>query len=492
MPENRTYQYFSNNKWHSPVAGGYFDSENPANGEVWARLPDCRKPDVDNAVGAAKSAFDEGPWGRMMPAERGRLLRRIGDVISKHADRLGAVELRDNGRLPNIAPGLGQGGWQVDSWHYYAGLCDKFEGRLIPAEVPDIHNYMTWEPFGVVALMLPWNSPIGTLIWKLAPCLAAGNTVVIKPSEQASCSILELMDILNEAGLPPGVINVVTGFGATTGEPLIDHPDVRLVSFTGGTPGGRAVAKTAARQVKPLIMELGGKSPQIVLPDADLDLAVNGVAGGIFPAGGQSCISGSRLLVHADVIENFTKKLVDVVAKARVGEPSDPTSQIGPMANRLHYEAVLAHIDAAERAGHHLLLDGRAARRDKGYYIGPTIFSNVANGSDLGQNEVFGPVVSTEAWQNEDEVIRIANDSVYGLAAGIWSQDVTKAMRMADQIEAGTVYINNYFNAATQSPVGGFKQSGFGRENGIEGMRCFLQTRSVWLATNPHQPDPFA
>ncbi|HUV20250.1 MAG TPA: aldehyde dehydrogenase [Gammaproteobacteria bacterium] len=489
----KTFQYFVDNTWHEPASGQYFDSENPANGEVWAQVPDCNLADVKRAVAAAKAAFYEGPWGMMMPAERGRVLRRMGDVISRHADRLGEIETRDNGKLAkNITPSLKPDAWQVDSFHYYAGMCDKFEGRLLPSEVPDMHNYLKWEPFGVCALILPWNSPIGTLIWKLAPCLAAGNTVVIKPSEQASCSTFELMEVLLEAGLPPGVLNVVSGFGATTGEPLIGHADVRMVSFTGGTAGGRAAATVAARQVKPIIMELGGKSPQIVLPDADLELAVNGVAAGIFPATGQSCISGSRLLVHRSLIGEFSERLVEVVSKARVGDPTDPATQIGPIANRPHYDSVLARITAAEKAGHQLLLDGRSACRDQGYYIGPTIFANVPNDADLAQNETFGPVVSTEAWDHEEEVIRIANDTPYGLAAGIWSCDVTRAMRIADRIEAGTIYINNYFNAATQSPVGGFKQSGYGRENGFEGMRCYLQTKSVWLATNPTQPDPFA
>ena len=489
----KTFQYFVDNTWHEPASGQYFDSENPANGEVWAQVPDCNLADVKRAVAAAKAAFYEGPWGMMMPAERGRVLRRMGDVISRHADRLGEIETRDNGKLAkNITPSLKPDAWQVDSFHYYAGMCDKFEGRLLPSEVPDMHNYLKWEPFGVCALILPWNSPIGTLIWKLAPCLAAGNTVVIKPSEQASCSTFELMEVLLEAGLPPGVLNVVSGFGATTGEPLIGHADVRMVSFTGGTAGGRAAAAVAARQVKPIIMELGGKSPQIVLPDADLELAVNGVAAGIFPATGQSCISGSRLLVHRSLIGEFSERLVEVVSKARVGDPTDPATQIGPIANRPHYDSVLARITAAEKAGHQLLLDGRSACRDQGYYIGPTIFANVPNDADLAQNETFGPVVSTEAWDHEEEVIRIANDTPYGLAAGIWSCDVTRAMRIADRIEAGTIYINNYFNAATQSPVGGFKQSGYGRENGFEGMRCYLQSKSVWLATNPTQPDPFA
>ena len=492
MSELRKFQYFVNNNWCDPISGSYFDSENPANGKVWAQIPDCAELDINNAVSAAKAAFYDGPWGSMHPSERGRVLRRIGDVISKHADRLGAIETQDNGKLPKmITPGLKPDQWQVDSWHYYAGMCDKFEGSVIPAEAPNIHNYLKWEPFGVVAQILPWNSPLGTLICKLAPCLAAGNTVVLKPSEHSSCSTLELMDVLLEADLPPGVLNVVTGFGDTTGKPLIDHPDVRMVSFTGGTNGGRSVASIAAQKVKPIIMELGGKSPQIVLPDADLDLAVNGIAGGIFPAGGQSCISGSRLLIHHDVIEEFTKRLVKVVSKARVGPPNEPNTQIGPMANKPHYERVLKLIADAENYGHEILLDGRSACRAHGYYVGPTIFTNVPNDSKLAQTEIFGPVVSTEAWDDDEEVICKANDTIYGLAAGIWSKDVGKAMRISDKIEAGTIYINNYFNAATQSPVGGFKQSGYGRESGWEGMRGFMQTKSVWLSTAPFQPDPF-
>ena len=492
MGDLKTFKYFVANKWHDPINKDWFDSENPATGEVWAKVPNCGKDDVDKAVTAAKHAFYNGPWGTLMPSERGKFLRKIGDVISKHAERLGKIETQDNGKLPNqIIPSLKQNGWLVDSWHYYAGMCDKFEGKLIPTDLPHIHNYMQWEPFGVVAQILPWNSPIGTLIWKLAPCLAAGNTVVLKPSEQASCSTLELMNVLLEADLPPGVLNVVTGFGPTSGEPLVDHPDVRMVSFTGGTAGGRSVAKIASRQIKPIVMELGGKSPQIVLDDAEIDLAVNGVASGIFPAGGQSCISGSRLLIHKSIVEEFTKKLVTVVEKARVGDPLDPKSQIGPIANKKQYESILKNIEDAEKSGHKLILDGRKACKEKGYYIGPTIFSDVPNNSLLAQNEVFGPVVSTEAWEDENEVIKIANDSFYGLAAGIWSQDTTKAMRLANRIEAGTVYINNYFNASAQSPVGGYKQSGYGRENGWEGMRCFMQTKSVWLSTQPTQDNPF-
>jgi aldehyde dehydrogenase (NAD+) len=352
-------------------------------------------------------------------------------------------------------------------------------------------NYLRWEPFGICALITAWNSPLGVLICKLAPALAAGNAVVIKPSEHASVSTLELMAVLQEADLPEGLLNVVTGYGKSTGELLVDHPDVRMVSFTGGIPGGRAAAEVAARQVKPVVMELGGKSPQIILQDADMDLAVNGVVSGIFPATGQSCISGSRILVHQSQIQDFTARLVNVASRAKVGDPLDPSTQVGPIANRPHYDKVHWDIENALVAGAELLLDGRGKGPDRGYYIGPTIFSGVTNDARLAQEEVFGPVVVMIPYKDEDEAVRIANDTVYGLAAGIWTQDVNKAIRMADRIQAGTVYINNYFNAATQSPVGGFKQSGYGREAGFEGMRCFMQTKSVWLATSPNQPDPF-
>ena len=488
----KVYNCFINNKWVKPETGKWLYSENPANAENWAKVPDCNFNDVNKAVKSAKKAFYDGEWSKISQAQRGRYLRKIGEVISKYSDHLGEIETKDNGKLPkNITPSLKDGEWLVDSWHYYGGMCDKFEGKLLPSEVPNMHNYMNWEPFGVVAQILPWNSPLGTLFWKLAPCLAAGNTVVLKPSEHASCSILELMDVLLEVELPPGVINVVTGYGDTVGEPLIDHPDVKMVSFTGGTNGGRAVASIAARKTKPIVMELGGKSPQIVFPDADIDLAVNGIISGIFPPGGQSCISGSRILIHKSIFEKFTKKFVSISKKAVVGDPLLKETQIGPIANKKHYESILKNIIKALNDGHNLILDGRIHCKKKGYFIGPTIFSNVPNSSYLAQNEIFGPVASTETWEDEEEVIRKANDTIFGLAAGIWTKDSTKGMMVANKIEAGTVYINNYFNAATQSPVGGYKQSGYGRENGWEGMRCFMQTKSVWLSTNPNEPIPF-
>ena len=483
----KTYHYHAGGQWHTPAADTWIESENPAKGEVWARVPDCNAEDVGRAVVAAEDCFRSR---RLSGSERSRLLRRMGAVIADNAERLGAVETRDNGKLPaHITPALT--GWLNESFDYYAGMIDKFEGSVIPVGLPDTLNYLRWEPFGVCALITAWNSPLGVLIWKLAPAIAAGNTVVIKPSEHASASTLELMAVLEEADLPPGLINVVTGYGPTTGEALVDHPKVRMVSFTGGVPGGRAAAAVAARQVKPVVMELGGKSPQIVFKDADLELAVNGVASGIFPVSGQSCVAGSRALVHRSLAEDFAEALVAVAGKARIGDPDDPASEIGPLANRPHYESVLDEIAKAEASGARLLLDGRGKGPDRGYYIGPTIFAEVTNEMRLAQHEIFGPVVAIVPFDAEEEAIRMANDSIFGLAAGLWTQDTAKAIRLADRIEAGTVYINNYFNAATQSPVGGFKQSGYGRENGFEGLRAFMQTKSVWLATDPYQPPPF-
>ncbi|MEM7117652.1 MAG: aldehyde dehydrogenase [Chloroflexota bacterium] len=490
----KKYQFYANGRWYDPSSGQWFDSYNPTTGEAWAKLPRCNEMDVETAVSAAHKAFANGPWGKMNATERGRVLQRMGDAVVANADRLGDIETTDNGkRTVDITPGLQT--WLVDSFYYYAGLADKIEGSLIPVDTPNILNYTKHEPFGAVACITAWNSPLLIAIWKIAPALAAGNTVVIKPSEHASASTLALMEVLETADLPPGVVNVVTGFGVETGAPLIHHPDIRLVSFTGGIRGGSLAAAAAAQQVKPVIMELGGKSPQLVLEDADPELAANGVATGIFPPSGQSCVAGSRLIVHRRLHDEIVERLSKIVGGARFGDPRLPKTHIGPIAHKHHFDCILADIERAKAEGAKLVAGGKAVQPEtapNGWFIEPTIFTNVTPDMRLATEEVFGPVLAVIPFDTEEEAIRIANDSNYGLAAGIWTRDSARAIRIADQIQAGTVYVNNYFGSAAHSPVGGYKQSGYGRENGIEGMKAFLQTKSVWLSTMPEMGNPFA
>ncbi len=487
-----TYAYYVDGKWLEPAGGEYFDSDDPYTGKPWARIARCNEKDADVAVQAAWRAYHEGPWGRMAPGERGAMLRRIGDAVARHADRLAEIETRDNGkRRVDIQPGLA--GWLIDSFYYYAGMADKFEGAVIPTGRDEILNYTRHEPFGVVAAITAWNSPLLIAIWKLAPALAAGNTVVLKPSEFASASTLELMRALEDADLPSGVVNVLTGFGAEVGEPLVVHRLVRKVSFTGSVAGGAHVAGIAARIVKSVTLELGGKSPQLVFDDARLDDTVHGVCGGIFPPAGQSCIAGSRLLLQNGIHDAFVAKLLEVASRAKLGNPNAATTDIGPIANRPHFERVLGFIKRARADGATLVCGGSAIDPDGsgGWFIEPTIFTDVDPDSELARAEVFGPVLAVMRFDTEQDGLRLANDSDYGLAAGIWTEDHRRALDLANRIEAGTVYLNNYFDACTQSPVGGYKQSGYGRELGWEGMRDYLQTKSVWLSTARHVDAPF-
>ncbi len=487
-----TCNWYADGKWLEPAGGEYFDSDNPYTGKAWARIARCDEKDANIAVQAAYRAFHEGPWGRMTPAERGLMLRRSGDAVARHADRLAEVETRDNGkRRVDIRPGLTS--WLIDSFYYYAGMADKFEGAVIPTGRDNILNFTRPEPFGVVAAITAWNSPLLIAIWKLAPALAAGNTVVLKPSEFASASTLELMRALEDADLPSGVVNVLTGFGTEVGAPLVEHPLVRKVSFTGSVAGGTRVAALAAAGVKSVTMELGGKSPQLVFDDARLDDTVHGVCGGIFPPAGQSCIAGSRLLLQAGIHDAFVARLVEVASRARLGDPNADDTDIGPIANRAHFDRVLGFIERARADGATLACGGNAVDPDDsgGWFIEPTIFTDVDPESELARAEVFGPVLAVMRFDDEADAVRLANATDYGLAAGIWTEDHRRALELANRIEAGTVYLNNYFDACTQSPVGGYKQSGYGRELGWEGLRAYLQTKSVWLSTARRIDAPF-
>ncbi len=475
------------------ASGQWLACENPFDGSTWAEVPRCDARDVDRAVDAARRAGESGPWAEASAAQRGAWLRRAGELMDERAEMLAALETRDTGkRIAESVPQMrGLRAW----FDYYAGLADKIEGAVVPADPSRVFNYTVHEPLGVVAAITPWNSPLMIGAWKLAPALAAGNTVVIKPSEHASASTLAFMDVFRDAGFPAGVVNVITGLPAECGEALVAHPDVAKISFTGSEHGGRAINTRAAADFKRVTMELGGKSPQIVFDDARIDNAVHGVLSGIFLSNGQTCVAGSRLYLHRAIRDGFLERLLGALQGLKMGDPFDPSTRIGPVANRMQFDKVLSFIDAAHAAGGRCLAGGRAVRDEhtgQGLFIEPTVFDGLDATHPLACEEVFGPVLAVFDFDDEDEVVALANDSPYGLAAGVWTSDYVRATRMARRIRSGTVYINSYRAVSVTSPVGGYKLSGFGRENGIEAIYEFLQTKSVWMGLEENLPNPLA
>ena len=479
-------------EWIDAGSGDYFESDNPYLGEPWALIPRGTAADVDRAVRAAHAAFTSGEWPRLTASKRGALLRRLGDLIIEKAAELAEIEVRDNGKL--YAEMSAQSAYMAQWYHYYGGLADKIEGSVLPTDKPDTFNYTRYEPLGVVAAIIPWNSPLLLMAWKLAPALAAGNTVVVKPSEFTSASALEFMKLVEAAGFPPGVVNVVTGFGADVGAPLIEHPLVRKVAFTGSDATGQRVYESAARGMKRVSMELGGKSPNIVFDDADLDNAIKGVISGIFAATGQTCIAGSRLLVQQSIHDQVLEKLVAFAKTAKMGNPMSKDTQIGPVTNKPQLEKILKYIDIAKGEGAQAVLGGGRASRPEcgnGWFVEPTIFSGVRNSMRIAQEEVFGPVLAVIPFKDDDEAIAIGNDVVYGLAAGVWTQNIRRALTMAEKLQAGTVWINTYRAVSYLSPFGGYKRSGLGRESGQEMIKEYLQVKSVWISTATDVPNPF-
>lgn len=472
--------------------GGWLPTENPFTGRAWAEVPRATPSDVDRAVAAARKAFRAPEWRGISASARGAMLRRLGDLIAKNADRLAQIESTDNGKLINEMSGQLH---YIPQWyHYFGGLADKIEGRVIPIDKPDVLNFTREGPLGVIAAITPWNSPLMIATWKLAPALAAGNTVVWKPSEFSSVSALEMGKLFDEAGFPPGVVNIVTGFGSEIGDALVEHPDVAKVSFTGGDPTGRRVYRSAADGLKKVTLELGGKSANIVFDDADFDNAVKGVVSGIFAATGQTCIAGSRALVHRSIHDRFVDALVELAKTARMGDPLDRATQIGPITTRPQYQKVLDYIGIAEAEGARRVFGGREMRGGacgEGWFIEPTIFADVRPDMRIAQEEVFGPILSIIPFDDEDEAIEIANGTVYGLGAGIWSLDINRAIRVSGRIEAGIVWVNTYRAVSYMSPFGGVKSSGIGRESGLMAIREFLQEKSVWIDYSGQTGNPF-
>jgi aldehyde dehydrogenase (NAD+) len=477
---------------HAPVADEWFDTEDPFRGTAWAQVARGRREDVDAAVTAAHTAFTSGPWARMTATQRGAVLRGLGDAITAHAAELAETEVRDNGKL--WAEMFGQASYVPQWFHYYGGLADKVEGAVLPLDKPGYFAYTRREPVGVTAIITPWNSPLLLLAWKLAPALAAGCTVVIKPSEYTSASTLELVRVLEAAGLPPGVVNVVTGFGPEVGSPLVEHPLVRKISFTGSDTTGRLINEQAARHLKHVSLELGGKSPNIVFEDADLDAAVNGVVSGIFAATGQTCIAGSRLVVHESVHDEVVRRVVDLAGAARMGDPREESTQVGPITTRPQLAKVLDYIEVARAEGATAVLGGGRASRPEcgdGWFVEPTIFTGVHNSMRIAQEEVFGPVLAVIPFTDEEDAVAIANDTRFGLGAGIWTSDIGRAFRMAERVQSGTVWVNTYRAVSFMAPFGGVKDSGLGRENGASAIEAYLETKTVWVNTGAATANPF-
>src|SRR3954464_13734378 len=484
------FRMYIDGQWVDSASGQHFESFNPFTGKPWALVPRGNAEDVDRAVRAARKAFTAGEWPKMTASRRGALLRKLGDLITDKSKALAEIEVRDNGKL--YAEMSAQTAYMAQWYYYYGGLADKIEGQVIPIDKPDTFNYTRFEPLGVVGAIIPWNSPLLLTAWKLAPALAAGNVMVLKPSEYTSASLLEFMRLIEEAGFPPGVVNVVTGFGPEAGTPLVEHPLVAKITFTGSDSTGQKIYESAAKGLKRVSMELGGKSPNIVFADADLDNAVKGAISGIFAATGQTCIAGSRLLVQRSIHDEFVEKLVTFAKTAKMGDPMSTDTQVGPITTPPQYKKVLDYIGIAKGEGANAALGGaKALEFGEGYFVQPTIFTAVSNTMRIAQEEVFGPVLSVIPFDDDEDAIRIGNGVVYGLAAGVWTQNIKRALTMANRLQAGTVWVNTYRAVSFMSPFGGYKRSGIGRESGQEMIKEYLQTKSVWISTASEVPNPF-
>ncbi|WP_375203905.1 aldehyde dehydrogenase [Hyphococcus sp.] len=482
----RTYQQYIDGKWTDAVSGATFESENPTFREPWAVAPDSGKEDIDLAVAAARRAFESEEWRTSLPQYRARLLRRLAALVEKYGPDIAEIETQDNGKL--ITEQRLQWMLAAELLYYWAGMADKIDGRMIAAPlplpvknlpIPESFVYTRREPVGVVAAITPWNSPGGQLLYKLGPAIAAGCTIVAKPSEHTPASALEIAKLVDKAEFPAGVFNVVTSQDREAGAALVAHPDVHKVSFTGSTATGKAIVRAAADNMKRVTCELGGKSASLVFDDADIPTAVKGVMAGIFAAAGQTCMAGSRVLVHEDIHDSFVAALADAAQSMVIGDPIDPATQMGPISNRQNYEKVMGYLEVAEDEGARILCGGPHETLG-GYYIKPTIVTNVTNSMRIAREEIFGPVASIIRFNSEEEAIAIANDTEYGLGGAVFTQSIARAHRVAHRLRTGSVWINTYRLVTHMAPFGGYKESGWGREGSLEGLDAFLETKAVW------------
>ena len=495
MAKPKSFQMLINGKWVAAGDGKKFPSINPANGEVWAEIPEATEHDVDSAVQAAHHAFTSGPWASASPTERGRYLRKFADLLAEKSGELGRVETIDTGKI------LTETRWQAkyiaDFFHYYAGCADKIHGQTLPIDKPDLFVFTNREPLGVVAAVVPWNSQLFLVAVKLGPALAAGNTVVLKASEHASAALLEFGRLFEQAGFPPGVVNIITGHGEPCGRVLTSHPLVQRISFTGGADAARQVLRNSAENFAEVSLELGGKSPFIVFEDADLSSAANGSMAGIFGATGQSCVAGSRLYVQENIADELLSMMIEKTAHIKIGDPLDKATQVGPLCTAAQLANIEREVAFAQEQGGKLLCGGRrppgVGNHDTGLYYEPTIIECPRQDLRIVDTELFGPVLSVIRFKDEAQAIALANDTKHGLAAGIFTKDSARALRVARAVRAGIVWVNTYRVVSPIAEFGGFKASGYGRESGFQAMYDYTRPKTVWI-NQSEQPiaNPFA
>src|SRR5580700_9420464 len=479
---SRTHKILINGKWVEAASGKTFATYNPATGEVLARVAEGDREDIDRAVKAARNAFETGRWSQLTASERGRVIWKLADLLEENLEEFAELESLDNGKPLKIARAADVP-LAVDLFRYFAGWATKIEGNTIPISVPYAPGakflaYTLREPVGVVGQIIPWNFPLLMAAWKLGPALATGCTVVLKPAEQTPLSALRLGELMLEAGLPDGVVNIVTGFGETAGAALAGHPGVDKIAFTGSTEVGRLIATAATGNLKKVSLELGGKSPNIIFSDADIDAAIAGAAQGIFFNQGEVCCAGSRLFVQQDRFDEVVEGVAKAARKIKVGPGMDPDTDMGPLVSRAPFDRVTGYLAKGQQAGNRALAGGHALDRP-GYFVEPTVLVDVEPNDVVLREEIFGPVIVALPFSDVDDLARQANDTVYGLAAGVWTKDISKAHKLARRIKAGTVWVNTYNVFSAELPFGGFKQSGWGREMGEEVLSSYLETKSV-------------